>query len=101
MSEKRAISFDERAMSVFMWIDGLAYAEGGYIDQICITRGAMARRYGLSRHHATRLLKRMVSEGMLIESFDPDRPGSQYTYWLTPETCEALASPAQVSWIGE
>lgn len=93
-----AVPFDDRAMSVFRWIDALSDTEGDFIDQICITRGAMARRYSLSRQHATRLLRRMVDEGMLVEVYDANRPGSKYIYFLTPEICDALASQKKISW---
>lgn len=100
MSDRRAIRFDDRVMSVYQWMDALADAQGTYIDQVSITRGAMARRYNLSRHHATRLLRRMVAEGVLIEDFEPARRPNQYVYWLAIEMCELLAPPHKISWIG-
>lgn len=90
--------FDDRAMALIDYMSAMAEKEGRYVDQRSITRGEFSRRFDVSRTHATRLIQRMIDEGMLVEDAYYGGNRRYYDYYLSESVCDALFQRCQISW---
>jgi len=86
-------SFEERAEECVLHMSARAMARNVGLHEVCITTGPQARRWGVTRTHATRILERMCNEGYLYrEKIIDEKAGhlGRVLYWLTPDCQRAM-----------
>jgi len=87
------ISFGQRAEDCVLHMAARSMARNVPVSEIAVTAGPQSKRWGVTRTHATRLLKRMCDEGYLYrEKILDERVGhvGRVLYRMTPDCQTAL-----------